>query len=186
MFFCWFSRFSLFVALPSFPYQRIVHFLDLPEAVAASCAIPSIFKPVMAGEEGKNRKSYADGGVTDRTGLDAYSVWKKGLSNIDGNDDDDVQNRKCLIHLVDSSSRYEASNIYQGSNSRLFIRTPRANANFFSLKDYEMQRMVAYRAAMLAMHDKNSDVFMDRSGEVGYVVDNNDVYIRKKGRLMQL
>ena len=47
---------------------------DLPEAVAASCAIPKVFQPVMAGKGG-NRRLYADGGVTDRTGLDIYKTW---------------------------------------------------------------------------------------------------------------
>ena len=134
--------------------------------MAASCAIPSIFKPVMAGEEGKSRKLYADGGVTDRTGLDAYSMWKKGLSSIDGNDDDDVQNRKCLIHLVDSSSRYEASNIYQGSNSRLFIRTPRANANFFSLKDYassmaDIDKAISLKGDWAGYHAQRAKILIE-------------------------
>ena len=40
---------------------------DLPEAVAASCAIPGLFKPVLAGGSSVdpylNRRLYADGGV---------------------------------------------------------------------------------------------------------------------------
>ena len=152
---------------------------DLPEAVAASCAIPKIFKPVMAGR-GEHRRLYADGGVADRTGLDSYRTWKKGISSSDD------ENRKCLVHLVDSSSRYEATKTYEGSSSRLFIRTTRANANFFSLKDYETQKLMAYRLAMKTIHDKTNDNFFGKSRETGYVVDNNQVYIRKRGRLMPL
>ena len=156
---------------------------DLPEAVAASCAIPDLFKPVVAGK-GANRRLYADGGVSDRTGLNDYSKWTKGVNTNDGNID-----RKCMVHLVESTGKYEATCAAEEAKlpaSRLLIRTPRANANFFSLKDYERQRLVAYRIAMKAIHHESSDRFLERSRETGYVVEDNQVFIRKRGRLMPL
>lgn len=101
--------------------------------------------------------------------------------------DKDDTTSKTIVHLVDSSSRYETANTYQDTPDRLFVRTPRANANFLSLRDFNAQKLVAYRACMKTLCCQSSDVFLCRSRERGYMVENNNVYIRgRKGRMVDL
>ena len=48
---------------------------DLRAAVAASCAIPLLFKPVIADSP---PRLCADGGIADRTGLRSWRSWEHG------------------------------------------------------------------------------------------------------------
>lgn len=64
---------------------------DLPAAVAASCAIPYIFRPVLAGVP---TRLYADGGVKDRVFVRDWSVWAGAQEG---------SPRHALVHLVDTS-----------------------------------------------------------------------------------
>ena len=54
---------------------------DLPEAVAASCAIPRLFKPVRLGGSGANElgdsRLYADGGVSGCEKSEAFSSFPR-------------------------------------------------------------------------------------------------------------
>ncbi|MFH1811166.1 MAG: patatin-like phospholipase family protein [Pseudomonadota bacterium] len=51
--------------------HALLHSGPLPEAVAASCAIPHLFAPIeIAGQ------TYSDGGARDRIGLDAWRAWR--------------------------------------------------------------------------------------------------------------
>ena len=64
---------------------------DLPSAVAASCAIPYIFQPVLAGVP---PQLLADGGVKDRTGIRDWATW----AGVDENN-----RRRAIVHMVGTS-----------------------------------------------------------------------------------
>jgi NTE family protein len=92
----------------------------LPEAVAASCAIPGVFAPVMVGDV-----PYQDGGVVDRTGLEAWSSLRG--------------ERRTLVHLVEPTSDGAEPSIEQPARICV-VRTPRSGARFWDLGDFEGQR----------------------------------------------
>ena len=73
--------------------------------------------------------------------------------------------RKLLLHLINSSSSYEApvSDLSQnGTSDLLVVKSPRARASFFPLKDYDAQRLVAYRLAMQTICSQQADPFFAR------------------------
>ena len=136
---------------------------SLPEAVAASCAVPGLFRPlhlvgsggVAIGADGTVSalpspdtlppllRSYADGGAVDRTMHSAWSHWRPG--------------RSALVHLVSALPDGEfgpRDGLPQPSDEAAaargvlsVVRTPRAKASFFSLKDYDAQVDAAAAAA---------------------------------------
>lgn len=88
----------------------------LPEAVAASCAVPYLFTPVAV-----DGVYYADGGAVDRLGLEHWTLLRG--------------QRELLVHLVDRSA---------GAETKLpagvpVVRTPRSGASFWSLGDFAAQ-----------------------------------------------
>lgn len=95
----------------------------LVEAVAGSCAIPGLFAPVVL--EGQ---TYRDGGVADRTALNAWQQWRPG--------------RHALLHLLDRTSGAPEGNL--PANVHVF-RSPRSGAALWNLGDvqarYEATRM---------------------------------------------
>lgn len=122
---------------------------DLADAVTASCAIPAVFQPVTMGG-----KVYADGGMVDRVGLSSWAAWTNAST---------LAPSKAIVHMVGTSHTATASKIpaelqmlpesaYFGRNaittppntSLFVVRTPKANAGFFSLRDFDTQSLVAY------------------------------------------
>ncbi|MEZ4266987.1 MAG: hypothetical protein R3F39_11455 [Myxococcota bacterium] len=89
----------------------------LPEAVAASCAIPWLFAAVR--HEGT---PYHDGGTVDRTGLAAFRAWRGP--------------RPTLLHLVE---RTAGRDVDDDLSAVSVVRTPRSGASFFSLGDFSGQ-----------------------------------------------
>ncbi len=90
----------------------------LPEAVAASCAIPHVFHPVEI--EGE---TYADGGFADRL---MYAPWRAWRGE-----------RPVLAHLVDRSKGVDPTD---DLSQVPVIRTPRSGASFWSLGDVHAQK----------------------------------------------
>ena len=88
----------------------------LPEAVAASCAVPYLFMPVAV-----DGVYYADGGAVDRLGLEPWRSLRG--------------EREQLIHLVDRSAGAET----QLPAGIPVVRTPRSGASFWSLGDFLAQ-----------------------------------------------
>lgn len=83
----------------------------LPEAVAASCAIPRLFEPVeMFG------RSWADGGMVDRTSLEAWRTREPG---------------PVLLHLVDASAQGRDPD----PGDAVVVRSPRSGARLWSMGD---------------------------------------------------
>lgn len=95
----------------------------LPAAVAASCAIPRLFAPVCIGSA-----RWADGGVTDRTGLADWRAARPG--------------RQVVMHWVDSARPVQPRMV----DGLTVIRSPAAGASFLGLGDVH-QRYYATRDA---------------------------------------
>lgn len=89
----------------------------LPEAVAASCAIPGLFHGVLL-----DGIRYDDGGVVDRLGLAAWRKWRPGRSG--------------LAHWVE---RTRGVDLAVDSRDLEVVRTPPSGASFLDLGDFEAQ-----------------------------------------------
>ena len=98
---------------------------SLPEAIAASCAIPWVFSPVTI-----DGVRWIDGGIADRLGLAEWRRWRPG--------------RRAWVHAVESA-RGEAPPAE--SDEFAVIETPRSGASFFSLGDFAAQRREAHARA---------------------------------------
>ena len=96
----------------------------LPEAVAASCAIPRLFTPVTIGDA-----VYADGGMVDRTAL---ASWRAVRGE-----------RRTLVHLVERSG----TAALQETGDHPVVRTPCARARLWNLGDFAGERDEARRLA---------------------------------------
>jgi NTE family protein len=94
---------------------------SLPEAVAASCAMPYIFAPVLI-----DGVPFCDGGTVDRVQIDGWKAKRP--------------NRTQIVHIVDRSHGAETDSNLDGLT---VIRTPRSGASFFGLGDFEKQIMEA-------------------------------------------
>lgn len=101
----------------------------LPEAVAASCAVPYLFAPVRIGAG-----LYRDGGAAERLGLQA---WLDHRGDI-----------RPLVHLVERS---------HGSRGQLFtgdgpvVRSPRSGARLWNLGDFDGQYEESRRQSMTVL-----------------------------------
>ena len=105
----------------------LLHQGSLPEAVAASCAIPWLFQPIDIGGV-----LYRDGGVVDRTGLSAWRAWRG--------------KRPTVLHLVERTGGavVEEASI---SPDLSVIHTAKSGARFWNLGDFWKQHAEAYRSA---------------------------------------
>lgn len=94
--------------------HHLLHSGPLPEAVAASCAVPVVFEPVsVLGQR------YRDGGSKDRLALAAHRSLRGDGPRI--------------VHLVDRSMGAADGDAPDAS---VLIRTPRSGASFLSLGDF--------------------------------------------------
>ena len=145
----------------------------LPEAVAASCAVPGLFRPLhLAGRGGiaigadgtvhelpsedtpkpqSRLRSYADGGAVDRTMYSAWAHWRPHRSAlvhlVSPLPDGDFGPRDGLPRQSVKEAGSGGSGGSGGSSVGGIVRTPRAKASFFSLKDYDAQVDAAAAAA---------------------------------------
>ncbi len=85
----------------------------LPEAVAASCAIPWLFVPVAHGAQ-----RWRDGGVVDRLMVGPWRAWRG--------------ERPGLAHVVERTGGRDVDVDLAGVR---VVRTPRSSATFWSLGD---------------------------------------------------
>ena len=119
---------------------------DLPAAVAASCAVPGMFGPIALEGTGYASGDQAtaiagarclDGGAVDRTSCRGWSRWRPNAAGV--------------LHLVSdlpSGEHGPRDCVDAGSNSLLgVVRTPRARASFFSLRDFDAQVEAAAQQA---------------------------------------
>jgi len=89
---------------------------SLPQAVAASCAVPYLFAPVEV-----DGTRYQDGGAVDRLGLEPWLQMRGGAQQ--------------LIHLVERSAGADTS----VPSAVSVVKTPRSGAGFWSLGDFPAQ-----------------------------------------------
>ena len=106
--------FGVGVAVPGGGHRLIVSG-PLPEAVAASCAVPWLFAPVSVDGE-----PLADGGAVDRLGLGAWRAHRPG--------------RRVLVHLVERSAG--APDLGDLGDVPV-VRSPRSGARLWSLGDVQ-------------------------------------------------
>lgn len=109
--------------------HRLLTSGSLPHAVAASCAMPWVFKPVtVAGVP------YQDGGAADRLCVDPWRAWRPG--------------RQAIAHQVE---RTAGKNVDTDLSGVQLIATPRSGATFFSLGDFHGQVAEARQIARTAL-----------------------------------
>jgi predicted acylesterase/phospholipase RssA len=94
--------------------HELLHEGDLMPALLASMAIPRVFPAVSIGD-----RRFVDGGVRDRTAVNAWRVWRPS--------------RRAIIHVV---ARSRGRDVPFDEQNTLVIRTPRTHATFWSLGDF--------------------------------------------------
>ena len=102
----------------------------LPEAVAASCAMPWIFEPVTI-----DGARYQDGGAVDRLGVAPWRAVRP-------------PERTLWIHEV---ARTAGREVPVDRTDCVVVTTPRSRASFWSLRDFEAQRREARVVAEQAL-----------------------------------
>jgi predicted acylesterase/phospholipase RssA len=107
----------------------LLHEGPLVEAVLASCAMPWVFAPVS--HEGTE---YLDGGAADRVGLGAARTWRG--------------EQPTIVHWVERSAGKDPGALPDGAR---IVRTPRARASLFGLRDRHQQALEAYQLANEAL-----------------------------------
>jgi len=130
----------------------------LPEAVAASAAIPFLFRPVeIPGREAAG--PFADGGARERIGLGSWRERVRKIrpppannandasassdaNSIEGEAGDDF----ALVHLIQRSFGPLSGNDKQGSQDANFevVTSPKSGVTLVSLGDYEQQYQQAF------------------------------------------
>ncbi|MFT4627330.1 MAG: putative acylesterase/phospholipase RssA [Myxococcota bacterium] len=108
----------------------------LPEAVAASCAIPWVFRPVRVGGV-----DWADGGAGDRTGL---AAWRSAHPDAE-----------IVLHLLDRSHNRDRPDPREPTPELLagltVVRSPRSDAQLWSLGDVVSRRDAARERTRAAL-----------------------------------
>jgi predicted acylesterase/phospholipase RssA len=102
---------------------------SLPEAVAASCAMPVVFAPVEV-----DGVRYQDGGAVDRLGIDRWRALRGDVPTV--------------IHWVDRTAGKE-DDVEVGD--AVVAQTPRSGANFWNLGDVPGQMEEARRMTAAAL-----------------------------------
>ncbi|PNW76990.1 hypothetical protein CHLRE_10g417750v5 [Chlamydomonas reinhardtii] len=124
----------------------------LPEAVAASAAIPIIFQAVDVPGHVSRHGPFKDGGVVDRVGLKAWrdrrrAQISKQLAAGDGNAP--LRPPTCLVHVIDRSSPFSGFDdmTATGESHILVVKSPRSGANFFDLGSFGDTMAAAHERA---------------------------------------
>jgi len=110
-------------------HHRLLTEGDLPAAVAASCAIPTIFVPVLHGEH-----RYQDGGAVDRVAVDAWRTWRP--------------ERAGVLHLVERSRGPATQADLSGLT---VVRSPVSGAKLWALGDVARRRDESLETARAAL-----------------------------------
>lgn len=126
----------------------------LPEAVAASAAIPALFAPVVIpGREAQG--PFRDGGVVDRTGLVAWRdrLRAAAAAGSVGSAQPPAPPPPALVHLIGRSSAFSGADDVEamGEARVVLVRSPRSRASLVSLRDFEFQAASARSRSRPAM-----------------------------------
>ncbi|GIL83781.1 hypothetical protein Vretimale_10462 [Volvox reticuliferus] len=112
----------------------------LPEAVAASAAIPFVFQAVDVPGHVSRHGPFKDGGVVDRVGLKAWRDRRRAqIKSGKGPSSVARPPPPCLVHVIDRSSPFSGfdDTNAMGESSIMVIKSPRSGANFFDLGSFE-------------------------------------------------
>lgn len=122
--------------------HHLIHQGPLPEAVAASAAIPGLFEPVHI--EGFEHSPCSDGGTVDRVGLRQWRTHRR-------NDGGPVYT--ALVHVIGRSSPFSGVDDVEnmGEEGILVVHSPKSGQSLISLGDFEDQRRMAYERTALAL-----------------------------------
>ena len=122
----------------------------LPEAVAASAAIPFVFTAV---DVPGGPRSLKDGGVVDRIGLKAWRDRRRRLSLASPLSAPPraapAPPPPCLVHVIARSSPFSGADdpAAAGEAGVHVVRSPKSGVSFFSLGDFDRQFDAARRRA---------------------------------------
>lgn len=109
----------------------------LPEAVAASAAIPFVFSNVEV--PGTSGRMYKDGGCVDRVGVAAWRQRRRrqqlGASGAGG------PLPGCLVHVITRSSPFSGADdpAATGEPQLHVVQSPKSGVSFFDLGEFEAQ-----------------------------------------------
>eukprot|EP00879_Flechtneria_rotunda_P002076 GHRR01002255.1.p1 GENE.GHRR01002255.1~~GHRR01002255.1.p1 ORF type:complete len:329 (+),score=124.55 GHRR01002255.1:736-1722(+) len=108
----------------------------LPEAVAASAAIPFIFATVDVPGLYMGLK---DGGMVDRVGLAAWRQRRRQQQKLLGRRTSPLP--PCLVHVIDRSSPFSGFDNAEaiGESAVHIVKCPKSGVNFFDLGDFSRQ-----------------------------------------------
>ncbi|GLC67977.1 hypothetical protein PLESTF_000630000 [Pleodorina starrii] len=111
----------------------------LPEAVAASAAIPFVFQPVDVPGHISHHGPFKDGGVVDRVGLKAWRDRRRAQMKSSNGSSPPRQPPPCLVHVIDRSSPFSGFDDTRamGESRIVVVNSPRSGANFFDLGSFE-------------------------------------------------
>ncbi|PNH03908.1 hypothetical protein TSOC_009991 [Tetrabaena socialis] len=126
----------------------------LPEAVAASAAIPFVFQAVDV--PGRSRHGpFKDGGVVDRVGLKAWRDRRRvQMKHHVFNGSASPRPPTCLVHVIERSSPFSGSDdmTATGESHILVVKSPRSGANFFDLGAFDDTMSLAAERATSQLH----------------------------------
>eukprot|EP00878_Enallax_costatus_P001001 GHUV01001133.1.p1 GENE.GHUV01001133.1~~GHUV01001133.1.p1 ORF type:complete len:379 (+),score=111.33 GHUV01001133.1:278-1414(+) len=119
----------------------------LPEAVAASAAIPFIFANV---EVPGLFSGLKDGGVVDRVGLSAWRQRRRQQHKLGRRGD---RLPPCLVHIIERSSPFSGTDDAEAAGEAAvhFVRCPKSGVNFFDLGDFDRQFTEAFQRASTSL-----------------------------------
>ena len=114
---------------------------SLPEAVAASAAVPLLFCPVDI--PGRDDGPFIDGGKADRVGLEP---WRQHCE----------QNNKpvaplTLVHVIARSTPFSGRDGVRPEDGVLVVRSPKSGESLLSLQNFEPQFEASYINATKAL-----------------------------------
>lgn len=125
---------------------RVVDSGPLPEAVAASAAIPLIFSAVNV--DGGGGRPFKDGGVADRVGLKGWRERRR--LQVEAGSLGMQRPPTALVHLIGRSSPFSGADDVKATGERdvVLVQSPRSGVSFFDLGDFEGQMSGAYIRAL--------------------------------------
>ena len=112
---------------------------DLPLAVAASCAIPWVFRKIELELDG-SLEPCDDGGAVDRLG---FELWQRVQP----------QPRTAIVHLVDRSAGAQTDDDLSAAT---VVRSPRSGAGFWTLGDVQGRAGESRRLARKVLESHRS------------------------------
>lgn len=118
----------------------------LPEAVAASAAVPFLFARVDVPT--LRHGPFIDGGIVCRIGVDLYR--EKRYGSIDGS-----KGRPALVHLIGRSSQFSGNDRTDnlGERNIALVESPKTKASLFDLSDFDNQFRLARERALPVLED---------------------------------